>query len=95
MTYYRSRLVGDDSWMDQAACAPPEKDKATLTSVFFSADPMDQHAAKAICAQCPVREACLEWALANGEWDGIWGGMEGPDLHRLHRRRQRAARLSA
>jgi WhiB family redox-sensing transcriptional regulator len=28
---------------------------------------------KAVCAQCPVRGECLEWALAHGE-EGIWGG---------------------
>ena len=30
--------------------------------------------AKAVCIQCPVRERCLEWALAIGEREGIWGG---------------------
>lgn len=29
--------------------------------------------AKAICADCPVRAACLQWAKANDE-AGIWGG---------------------
>ncbi len=31
--------------------------------------------AKAICARCPVRAPCLEWALATGEQHGIWGGL--------------------
>ena len=31
--------------------------------------------AKAICATCPVREACLEYALRIREPHGIWGGM--------------------
>jgi WhiB family redox-sensing transcriptional regulator len=30
--------------------------------------------AKAVCAGCPVREACLEFALANAERWGVWGG---------------------
>lgn len=30
--------------------------------------------AKAVCAGCPVREACLEFALANDERWGVWGG---------------------
>ena len=30
--------------------------------------------AKAICAGCPVRGQCLEWALAVREPHGVWGG---------------------
>lgn len=30
--------------------------------------------AKQICASCPLRQPCLEYALANGEQFGIWGG---------------------
>ena len=28
-----------------------------------------------MCRGCVVREDCLEYALANGEKFGIWGGM--------------------
>jgi WhiB family redox-sensing transcriptional regulator len=31
--------------------------------------------AKAMCAACPGRVACLTLALANREPDGIWGGL--------------------
>lgn len=30
--------------------------------------------AKAICAACPVRSECLEWALDAEEPFGVWGG---------------------
>jgi WhiB family transcriptional regulator, redox-sensing transcriptional regulator len=30
--------------------------------------------AKALCAECPVRAACLSGALARGEPWGVWGG---------------------
>ena len=30
--------------------------------------------AKAICADCPVRLPCLEWALEIREPHGVWGG---------------------
>lgn len=31
--------------------------------------------AKAVCAGCPVRAGCLEWALAQGaDLIGVWGG---------------------
>jgi WhiB family redox-sensing transcriptional regulator len=32
--------------------------------------------ARAICAGCPVRLACLEWAIATGQRLGIWGGAD-------------------
>lgn len=31
--------------------------------------------AKSVCAGCPVRSACLEWALDTGQDYGVWGGM--------------------
>jgi WhiB family redox-sensing transcriptional regulator len=31
--------------------------------------------AKAICTSCPVRKACLEYALRIREPHGIWGGL--------------------
>lgn len=30
--------------------------------------------AKRICRRCEVRSECLEYALANDEPEGIWGG---------------------
>lgn len=37
---------------------------------------------------CPVREACLEYALANGEIGGVWGGMDDHERRRLLEARQ-------
>lgn len=31
--------------------------------------------AKAICAECPVRRECLDYALSIREPHGIWGGL--------------------
>ncbi|WP_392838680.1 WhiB family transcriptional regulator [Streptomyces sp. LN500] len=28
-----------------------------------------------MCAGCPVRETCLDWAVSTGEWVGVWGGL--------------------
>lgn len=30
--------------------------------------------AVAVCATCPHTTACFEWATANGETEGVWGG---------------------
>ena len=31
-------------------------------------------AAKALCAGCPVRTECLEYALCDPDTEGVWGG---------------------
>ena len=45
-----------------------------LVTLFFSEQLDDIARAKAICAECPVRRACLEGALARREPYGVWGG---------------------
>ena len=42
---------------------------------------------KRVCAACPVREACLDAALANGERHGIWGGLSERERRSLRRTR--------
>jgi WhiB family redox-sensing transcriptional regulator len=46
--------------------------------------------AKAVCARCPVRDACLAYALDTGQWHGIWGGLT-EDERRAMLRQQRSA----
>ena len=50
-------------------------------------------AAKAICAVCPVREPCLEYAITAREKEGVWGGLDEQERRRLIRQR-RKTRLS-
>ena len=40
---------------------------------------------RAICAACPVTDACLAAALHNGEKDGIWGGTSAQERRRIRR----------
>lgn len=39
-----------------------------------------------VCASCPVREACLEWALCH-EKEGIWGGLDSAERNRMRKAR--------
>lgn len=39
--------------------------------------------AKALCAQCPVRQSCLEGAIERDERYGIWGGVKAEHLKAL------------
>ena len=45
--------------------------------------------AVAICASCPVRTQCLEYALRNSIKHGIWGGLNPEERTRECRRRTR------
>lgn len=58
-------------WHERAVCRSGDVDPA----LFFPDRGEDQRQVKAICAACPVREECLEYALVNVERHGIWGGM--------------------
>lgn len=46
--------------------------------------------AKAICAECPVRVECLEWALAVREPHGVWGGCSEWDRKQILLGKRRA-----
>jgi WhiB family redox-sensing transcriptional regulator len=41
------------------------------------------HVAVTACRGCPARDACLTYALAAGEREGIWGGMLPDERRRL------------
>jgi WhiB family transcriptional regulator, redox-sensing transcriptional regulator len=55
-----------------------------------SGDLAAERAAKQVCAGCPVREACLEMALATGDQHAILGGTTPHERGRLRRQRQEA-----
>lgn len=49
--------------------------------------------AKKVCRRCPVREACLEWAVATRQPAGVWGGLaEGERKEMFHRAETQAER---
>lgn len=65
----------------------------TETDIFYPEEGDEDGAleAKAICAVCPVREACLELAITRREKIGIWGGYTERERRRLIRQRKRAS----
>ena len=79
----------DVRWRDDAACRGLDVD------VFFPATDEEAGAAKAVCATCPVREECLEFALETRQDDGVWGGLTETERRRLRRRRRERARAAA
>ena len=44
--------------------------------------------ARRICAECPVKAPCLEYALQNRIDHGVWGGASERERRRIARRRR-------
>lgn len=82
-TFDGSRPERPYEWQDDALCAQ------VGTEMFFPEKDGSTKDAKQICAQCPVREQCLAYAIENNERFGIWGGVSERELHRM--KKQRAA----
>lgn len=61
------------NWRDRAAC------RGTDPALFYDLHPAAIDAAKAVCASCPVRDACAAHALGVGEEFGVWGGLAADD----------------
>jgi len=77
----------DQGWQLYANCLGVDPD------LFFPERGASTKEAKSVCKGCVVREDCLEYALANGEKFGIWGGLSERERRRL--RRQRAMQRRA
>ena len=81
----------DTSWMARAEC----RIRGISPHVFYVDDeygkPPD------VCGMCIVREDCLEYALANREREGFWGGTnqaQRRSIIRARRNRRNAERAS-
>lgn len=72
------------SWRRQGACAGLDP------GLFFPKRGIRIDAVLAVCADCSVKEPCLEWGLHH-EKEGIWGGTSA--AQRRIMRRQRGIRL--
>lgn len=69
--YYAPDLMGEDplEWQNGALCSQTDPE------LFFPLKGGSTKAAKKVCAECDVRDRCLEYALQNNEQFGIWGGV--------------------
>lgn len=69
-----------EPWAGRAAC------RGADPALFFPGPDDDETIALGICARCPVRQPCLEYALEARERFGIWGGTTERQRRRLIRR---------
>ena len=82
------RAVGDDDvevpgeldWQERALCAQTDPE------AFFPEKGGSTREAKRVCMVCEVRVQCLDYALANDERFGIWGGLSERERRRVKKR---------
>ncbi|MFD7628785.1 WhiB family transcriptional regulator [Streptomyces sp. NPDC059851] len=72
--------LGTD-WYEVALCAQ------TGPEFFFPEPGSSLREAKRLCAACEGRAGCLEYALANDERFGVWGGLSETERLALRQRR--------
>jgi len=71
---------GELGWQTDALCAQTDPE------AFFPEKGGSTRDAKKVCGACSVRSQCLEYALANDERFGIWGGLSERERRRLRKR---------
>jgi len=74
-------LVARPAWHQRAAC------RGQTPAFFVKGTPPTR--TRQICAGCPVQVACLQYALADPELVGLWGGTT--ERERAEMRRERVA----
>ena len=75
----------EQEWQERALCAQTDPE------AFFPEKGGSTREAKKICVGCEVKDDCLEYALANDERFGIWGGMSERERRRLKSLRRSAS----
>jgi WhiB family transcriptional regulator, redox-sensing transcriptional regulator len=80
-------------WRAAGACLSADPD------LFFpigtgSAVTSETRMALRICAGCPVRRECLDFAMRSPELDGIWGGTTPAERLKARRRAEYRRRTS-
>lgn len=75
-----------DHWQLRGACASADPE------AFFSGygEPTSQ-AAKNVCANCPVVQACAEYAIADPSLSGYWGNLSELQRKKIRKERREAA----
>ena len=70
-----------EDWIEVAACLGAGPDPW-----FPGKGAQADRKAKRICAGCPVRSDCLEYALTHHERYGVWGGLNEKERRAVRRR---------
>ena len=79
----------DTDWMADGSC------RHEPASTFFPRDGVGVEIARRVCADCPVKSPCLEYALRNRIDHGVWGGASERERRRIARQRRLAKQAAA
>ncbi|RIQ37442.1 WhiB family transcriptional regulator [Jiangella rhizosphaerae] len=80
--------VDSASWWEYGLCRAWDADLFCVPDgVSPSRKRAQESKAKRICQMCPVREPCLDEAMARDEQYGVWGGLDTEERRQLERRR--------
>jgi hypothetical protein len=88
-------VTGTPEFMADADCMGAHADLWFIEGRGGSRPAEQTREAKAVCADCPAREECRYYAIANRELFGIWGGLtvgERRRYARAHPVRERACK---
>jgi WhiB family transcriptional regulator, redox-sensing transcriptional regulator len=88
MVARRDDEYDDLEWQQMAACRGDDASSFYPPSFFERKDLRlnRERLAKSICALCPVKQACLSFALRTAEPHGIWGGLNEIERRELAQR---------
>jgi WhiB family redox-sensing transcriptional regulator len=73
-------------WRELAACRGVDLD------LFFPERGESAESARRVCARCPVRQPCLDYAITNRIVHGVWGGLTERERRALRSGWVRASR---
>jgi WhiB family transcriptional regulator, redox-sensing transcriptional regulator len=89
LTWIRPDSIGVETWRDAAACRSIDPD--LFFPIGTTGTALDHiAAAKAVCAACPVKAECLDFALETNQDSGVWGGASEEERRQIRRARARA-----
>ena len=80
-------------WRHRARCRDVDPELFFPVGTTGPAEAQVQ-SAKAICALCPVRDECLQWALDTAQDAGVWGGLSEEERRALRRGQRRRVRIA-
>ena len=77
--------MSDLDWQLDGLCTQTDPD------LFFPVNAAQQKAATKICAECPVRILCANFAIQTNQEFGVWGGLTEEDRKQLRSKKNSRA----
>lgn len=78
-----------EQWFGPHVCGPEcDSDRGCMAGKSEQGRFARIRQAKAICEECPVREACLDWAVETNQEFGVWGGKTERERAKIRKERR-------